>query len=63
MKNELIRLIRSNMKHYLNEIQIARLNETLKSILNEFEVFKKDNNLSLDESKENQELLVSFIKM
>jgi site-specific recombinase XerD len=29
--------------------------------LNEFEVFKKDNNLSVDESKVNQELLVSFL--
>ena len=61
MKNELIRLIESNMEHYLNEIQIARLNECLKSILNDFELFKKDNNLSFDESKENQELLMSFL--
>ncbi len=61
MKNELIRLIESNMEHYLNEIQIARLNEYLKSILNDFELFKKDNNLSFDESKENHELLVSFL--
>ena len=36
MKNELIRLIESNMEYYLDEIQIARLNESLKSILNEF---------------------------
>ena len=61
MKNELIRLIESNMGHYLNEIQLAQLNECLKSILNEFEVFKKDNILSADESKENRELLVSFL--
>ena len=33
MKNELIRLIESNMGHYLNEIQLAQLNECLKSIL------------------------------
>lgn len=61
MKNELIRLIESNIGHYLNEIQLAQLNECLKSILNEFEVFKKDNILSADESKENRELLVSFL--
>ena len=61
MKNELVRLIESNMESYLNEIQIVQLNETLKSILNEFEVFKKDNNLSVDELKENHELLVSFL--
>ena len=29
--------------------------------MNEFEVFKKDNNLSVDESKENHELLMSFL--
>lgn len=40
---------------------MAQLNECLKSILNEFEVFKKDNNLSVDESKENHELLMSFL--
>ena len=61
MKNELVRLIESNMEHYLNEIQIVQLNESFKSILNEFEVFKKDNILSADESKENRELLVSFL--
>ena len=61
MKNELIRLIESNMGHYLNEIQLVQLNECLNSILNEFEVFKKDNILLADESKENRELLVSFL--
>ncbi|WP_407375623.1 site-specific integrase [Methanobrevibacter sp.] len=61
MKNELVRLIESNMEPYLNEIQIVQLNESLKSILNKFEVFKKDNNLSVDESKENHELLMSFL--
>ena len=61
MKNGLIKIIVSNMKPYLNEIQLSQLNETLKSILNDFEVSKKDNNLSVDESKENQELLVSFL--
>ena len=61
MKNELIRLIESNMWHYLNEIQLVQLNECLNSILNEFEVFKKDNILLADESKENRELLVSFL--
>ena len=61
MKNELVRLIESNMEYYLNEIQIVQLNESLKRILNGFEVFKKENNLSVDESKENHELLVSFL--
>jgi len=61
MKNELIRLIGSKMQHYLNEIQLEKLNGHLEIILNDFEVFKKDKILSNDESKENQELLVSFL--
>lgn len=61
MKTELINLIKINMKPYLNEIQLEKLNGYLEIILNEFEVFKKDNILSADESKENRELLVSFL--
>ena len=61
MKNELIRLIGSKMQPYLNEIQLEKLNGHLEIILNDFEVFKKDKILSNDESKENQELLVSFL--
>lgn len=61
MKTELINLIKINMKSYLNEIQLEKLNGYLEIILNDFEVFKKDNNLSVDESKENHELLVSFL--
>ncbi|MEE0901944.1 MAG: site-specific tyrosine recombinase/integron integrase [Methanobrevibacter sp.] len=49
------------MEPYLNEIQLEKLNGYLEIILNDFEVFKKDNNLSVDESKENHELLVSFL--
>jgi len=49
------------MKSYLNEIQLEKLNGYLEIILNEFEVFKKDGHLSTDESKENQELLMSFL--
>jgi len=49
------------MQPYLNEIQLEKLNRHLEIILNDFEVFKKDKILSNDESKENQELLVSFL--
>ena len=49
------------MQHYLNEIQMKKLNGHLEIILNDFEVFKKDKILSNDESKENQELLMSFL--
>ena len=61
MKTELINLIKINMEPYLNEIQLEKLNEYLEIILNDFEVFKKDKFLSTDESKENQELLMSFL--
>jgi len=61
MKTELINLIKINMKPYLNEIQLEKLNGYLEIILNDFEVFKKDKFLSTDESKENQELLMSFL--
>ena len=61
MKTELIDLIKINMEPYLNEIQLEKLNGYLEIILNDFEVFKKDKFLSTDESKENQELLMSFL--
>ena len=46
MKTELINLIKINMKPYLNEIQLEKLNGYLEIILNDFEVFKKDKFLS-----------------
>ncbi len=49
------------MEPYLNEIQLEKLNGHLEIILNDFEVFKKDNILSNDKSKENQVFLVSFL--
>ena len=61
MKNILINLIKTKMKPYLDEIQIYQLNKNLKVILNDFEVFKKDKILPIDESKENQELLITFL--
>ena len=41
MKNELVRLIESNMEYYLNEIQIVQLNESLKRILNGLKCLKR----------------------
>ena len=61
MKNILINLIKTKMKPYLDEIQIYQLNINLKVILNDFEIFKKDKILPIDESKENQELLITFL--
>lgn len=61
MKIKLINLIKTKMKSHLNEIQILELNKTLKIVLRDFEVIKKDKILTLDESKENQDLLLSFL--
>lgn len=41
MKNKLINLIKTKMGQYLNEIQIMKLNKTLKIVLTDFEVIKK----------------------
>lgn len=49
------------MKYYLNESQISELNHALESVLNDFEVIKKDKNLTIDESKENHDLVVNFL--
>ena len=49
------------MKPFLNENQIVKLNNTLINELEEFEVYKKDKNLSISESKENYDLLNSFL--
>ncbi|WP_296876085.1 site-specific tyrosine recombinase/integron integrase [uncultured Methanobrevibacter sp.] len=61
MKNILINLIKTKMKYYLNESQISELNHALESVLNDFEVIKKDKNLTIDESKENHDLVVNFL--
>ena len=53
MKNKLINSIKISMKPFLNENQIVKLNNTLINELEEFEVYKKDKNLSISESKEN----------
>ena len=60
MKTELINLIKINMKPYLNEIQLEKLNRYLEITLNEFEVFKKDGHLSVDESKEKSGIINVF---
>lgn len=58
MKNELIKLIKTKMGPHLSEIQISELNKNLKVILRNFEVVKINES---DESKENHELLLSFL--
>ena len=49
------------MKPFLNEIQLMELNNTLNMIFNDFEVIKKDEILTINESKENQYLLDNFL--
>ena len=49
------------MKPYLNENQLTKLFETLNLTLNEFDIIKKDKILSIEESKENQDLLRNFL--
>lgn len=61
LKTELINSINSNMKPFLDENQIKELNLTLDNILKDFEIIKKDKILTLDESRENQDLLKNFL--
>lgn len=49
------------MKPHLNEVQISELNKNLKLVLKDYEVIKKDKNLTIDETKENHELLINFL--
>lgn len=58
MKNDLINNIKAKMVPFLNEVQLEELDKNLKIILNDFEVFKKDKH---DGTKENHELLLSFL--
>ena len=61
LKNRLINSIKTKMKPFLNENQILELNNTLITIFKDFEVIKKDINLTISESIENQELLNNFL--
>ena len=61
LKIKLINLIKTKMKPYLNENQLTKLFETLNLTLNEFDIIKKDKILTIEESKENQDLLRNFL--
>ena len=61
LKTKLINLIKTKMKPLLDENQVYELNNTLKSTLKDFEVIKKDETLTINESKENQDLLKNFL--
>ena len=49
------------MKPYLNENQIVELNNVLNIILNDFEVIKSEDYLTIAELKKNQDLLDNFL--
>ena len=49
------------MKAYLNENQMVELNNVLNIILNDFEVIKSEDYLTVAESKKNQDLLDNFL--
>ena len=49
------------MKPFLDDNQVNELNKILKMVLKDFDVIKKNNSLTVSESKENHDLLVSFL--
>ena len=61
MKTKLINLIKTRMKPHLNEIQIIELNKILIEVLKEFDVVKVSKNLTVDDVKENNDLLLNFL--
>ena len=61
MKKQLINSIKNSMKPHLNKKQMNELTNSLNNILNKFEVIKINKKLTINETKENQELLKSFL--
>ena len=61
MKTKVITLIKNSMKPFLDKNQIFELDNSLKKILKNFELIKINENLTINESQENQELLKSFL--
>ena len=61
MKTKFVNLIKTAMKPYLNDEQMNELNNILYITLNDFDVIKTDKKLSISDSKENHDLLQSFL--
>ena len=61
LKTKVITLIKNSMKPFLDKNQIFELDNSLKKILKNFELIKINENLTINESQENQELLKSFL--
>lgn len=61
LKTMLINSIKIKMKPFLNDGQINVLYKVLNNSLKDFELIKKDSSLSIEESKQNQDLLRNFL--
>ena len=61
MKSRIINKIDSKMKLYLDENQLLILDETLRKILDDFDVVECETEMTVKESKENSALLINFL--
>ena len=61
MKTKVINTVKSKMKILLDETQIVELENVLYDALDNFDVIKTDNYLTINDSKKNQDLLDYYI--
>ena len=61
MKTRMFNKIKSKMKLYLDENQLIILDETLRSVFEDFDIVKSEGDFTLKESKENSILLMNFL--
>ena len=61
MKSRIINKINSKMKLYLDENQLLILDETLRKILDDFDIVECETEMTIKESKENSALLINFL--
>ncbi len=61
MKSRIINKINSKMKLYLDENQLLILDETLRKILDDFDIVECETEMTVKESKENSSLLINFL--
>ena len=61
MKTKVINTVKNKMNKTLEETQIVELENVLKETLKNFEIIKKEKNLSIKDSKKNQDLLEYYI--
>ena len=61
LKTKFVNLIKKSMKPFLDDNQMVELNNSLFYILNDFDIVKIDKELTVEESKENHDLLKNFL--